>query len=311
MRYLTLADMPTAEQFPYWREVICQTCTPLAAERERGEPGITGWVRAAEISSTHCAEVCSGTQSLTHGPAEIQRMASEDVFVSLQLRGDGIAAQGGRIAHLRPGTFTLLDTTEAYRLHYRGDDRGEWQVLSFRVPRARLVPMLSDPHGFSAVPHDGMAGGIAAVAASTMTSIWRSVESLDALAARAAEDALITLLAAAVAGAVTHRDADAALRAAAARYIAANLHESDLNAARVAARLGVSVRKLHGLYAGSGQTFARTVMSARLGACARELSAGVSGTLTDTATRWGFSDLSHLNRVFRARYGCLPSEFRA
>jgi AraC-like DNA-binding protein len=52
-------------------------------------------------------------------------------------------------------------------------------------------------------------------------------------------------------------------------------------------------------------------MALRVEACARELSAGPGArTLTDTAARWGFADLSHMNRVFRSRYGCLPSEFR-
>jgi AraC-like DNA-binding protein len=144
-----------------------------------------------------------------------------------------------------------------------------------------------------------------------MTGVWRSVESLDALAAQAAESALVTLLAAAVAGRVEPgADTDAALRSAAHRYLAANLHRSDLSAAHVARHLGISVRKLHGLYEHTEQTFAQTVRSLRLDACARELTAGADRTLTDTATRWGFSDLSHLNRVFRARYGCLPSEFR-
>ena len=32
--------------------------------------------------------------------------------------------------------------------------------------------------------------------------------------------------------------------------------------------------------------------------------------MTEMAARWGFADLSHLNRVFRAHHGCRPSEFR-
>jgi AraC-like DNA-binding protein len=318
VRYLTLADKPVAEQFAYWRDVICQVCTPLAAEREpahRGGEGLglTGWVRSSEVGSTHAAEVCSRTQSLAHGISEISRMASEDVFVSFQLRGHCVAEQGGRTCHIAPGGFAMFDTTDTYRLNYTGDDRdGEWQVLSFRVPRARLLPVVADPGGFTAVSHDGTGNGIAGMVASTMTAIWANVEALDDLAAQSAETALVTLLAAAT-GATPpgRRDTiDTALRASVNRYVSANL-ALDLSAATVAGHFGVSVRKLHGLYQNTDRTFAQTVMALRTDACARDLAAGNSATLTDIANRWGFCDLSHMNRVFRARYGCLPSEFRA
>jgi len=318
VRYLTSADKPVGDQFSYWRDVICQVCTPLAAERapvQRGV-GLTGWVRAAEVGSTHCAEVCSQSQSLAHGPAEIRRMASEDVFVSLQLRGHCVATQGERTCHVGPGGFAMFDTTDSYRLSYRGDDRDdEWRVLSFRVPRARLLPLVADPGGFTALAHDGTGTGLANMVASTMTSIWQNVESLDVLAAQSAETALLTLLAAAAGDTGEHheqrRDAlDAATRAAVNRHLSANLGDQ-LAAAEVARRFGISVRKLHGLYENADRTFAQTVMGLRVEACARELAAGTPGTLTETANRWGFADLSHMNRVFRARYGCLPSEFRA
>ncbi|WP_019876607.1 AraC family transcriptional regulator [Sporichthya polymorpha] len=320
MRYLTVADHPPAEQFSYWRDVICQVCTPLAAEREPehrgGEPALermTGWARSSTVGTSHCAEVSSRTQVLVHGPGEIRRMSSDDVFVSLQLRGHCIAGQGDRVCHIGPGSFAMFDTTDTYRLAYSGDDAGEWQVLSFRVPRSRLVPLVADPGGFTAVVHDATQGGIAALVASTMTSIWRNVETLDDVAAQSSETALLTLLAAAagdtVGREVRGETTGAALRASINRYLAGSLH-TELTAASVAARFGISVRKLHSLYATSEQTFAQTVMTLRVEAAARDLPAGGAGTLTDTAMRWGFADLSHMNRVFRARFGCLPSEFR-
>ncbi|HUR74736.1 MAG TPA: helix-turn-helix domain-containing protein [Sporichthya sp.] len=314
-----MADQPVAEQFSYWRDVICQVCTPLAAEPapeyDGGEPGMTGWVRASTVGSSHVAEVCSRTQSLAHGPAEIRRMASDDVFVSLQLRGSCVARQGARTCEVGPGGFAMFDTTDAYRLSYAGDRSGEWQVISARVPRGRLLPLVADPGGFTAVAHDGSRGGIAAMVASTMTSIWHHVESLDDLAASSAETALLTLLAAAAGDSRDQRERrrdvlDAALRAAVNRYVSANLHQADLAAAPVAGQFGISVRKLHALYQHTDRSFAQTVMAMRIEACARELTAGPGRrTLTDTAARWGFADLSHMNRVFRARYGCLPSEY--
>ena len=321
MPYLTTADKPLAEQFSYWREVVLEACTPLDIERESArsgglapDRGFDSSLRFAKMMSTNCAVVRSQSQSMIHGAAEVRRQTSEDVFISLQVRGSCVAVQGERTCHLQPGGFAMFDTARPYRLTHLGDaENGEWRALSFRVPRSRLLPLLGDPDTFTAIAHDSTAGGIAAVTASTMTGIWNTVESLDACAAHAAETALLTLLAATAEGHLeSGRDTDGELRAAIHRYLSANLHGSDLTAHRVSRHLGISVRKLHGLYEHTEETFAQTVRSMRLAACARELASGPGrGTLTDTATRWGFADLSHLNRVFRARYGCLPSEYRA
>ena len=67
---------------------------------------------------------------------------------------------------------------------------------------------------------------------------------------------------------------------------------------------------MHQLYEGTDRSFSRTVMALRLDGCTRELTGPArTGTLTELAARWGFADLSHLNRVFRAHHGCLPSEY--
>jgi AraC-like DNA-binding protein len=34
-------------------------------------------------------------------------------------------------------------------------------------------------------------------------------------------------------------------------------------------------------------------------------------TLSEIATGWGFSDMTHFGRRFKAAYGVLPSEYRA
>ena len=326
MRYWTTADRPVSEQFSYWREVICEAFTPLAAQRKashfptgRREPGITSWVHSQILTSTNCAELASKTQLITHGKAELRRTTSEQVFVNLQLSGHCVGSQDGRNCVVGPGGFALFDTTREYDLEFVEDPATqEWHVVSFRVPRANLLPLLADPYGFTSIAHDSASGGTANLVASTMLSIWRNINDLDHGAADAAESAFTTMLAAGVGGGDAVHDArrgtlDAVLRAAINRYLAANLRTAeDLSAPQVAQRFGVSVRKLHGLYEGTGRSFAQTVMALRVEGCARELAAGVSRrSMTEMAARWGFADLSHLNRVFRAHHGCLPSEFRA
>lgn len=325
MRYWTTADRPVREQFSYWREVICEAFTPLATERKPShfpagtrDPGITSWVQSQMLTSTNCAELSSKTQLITHGKPEVRRTTAEHVFVNLQLSGHHVVSQDGRTCVVPAGGFALVDTTREYDLEFFEDPAAqEWRVVSFRVPRANLVPLLADPYGFTSIVHDSGSSGTANLVASTMLSIWRNINDLHGGAAEAAESAFTTMLAAGVGGGDAVRDGgrenlDAALRAAINRYVAAYLRSpEDLSATRVAQRFGVSVRKLHGLYEGTGRTFAQTVMALRVEGCARELAAGGAGrSMTQMAARWGFADLSHLNRVFRSHRGCLPSEFR-
>lgn len=324
MRYWTTSDRPEREQFSYWREVICEAFTPLATRRSSAhrapgprELGITSWVQSSMLTATNCAEVSSETQLISHGDAEVRRTGSHQVFVNLQLDGHCVGTQDGRRCVVPPGGFALFDTTREYDLDFvAGAESGEWRVVSFRVPRARLLPLLAEPQGFTSVVHDGKERGTSNLVASTMMSIWRNLDGLDVQAADAAESAFTTMLAADVGAdagvAETRQDTlDATLRAAINRHLAANLRTGELSPQRVAHRFGVSVRKLHGLYEGSPRTFAQTVTDMRVAACARELEAGTAPrSLTELASRWGFCDLSHLNRVFRAHKGCLPSEYR-
>lgn len=324
MRYWTTADRPTGEQFSYWREVICEAFTPLAAQRadaRRGrapdDPGIASWVRSSPLSGTNCAEVTSKSQLILHGPAEVRRTRSDHVFVNLQLRGHCVGSQGDRTCVVKPGGFALFDTTSEYRLDFVGDGPDqEWQVLSFRVPRDQVLPLLADGRGFTAVAHDATVAGSANLVASTMTSLWRNVGDLDPRARDTADIAFSSVLAAAAGANDTWRDTsresvDAALRAAIVRYLAANVAHLRLTADHVAGRFGISVRKLHRLFEGDRRSFGKTVAALRVEGCARELSSQTERrSLAELAGRWGFADQSHLSRAFRAHYGCSPTDFR-
>lgn len=324
MRYWTTDDRPVGEQFSYWREVICEAFTPLAAERTRAHRpvqsdarAISSWVRSRMLTGTNCAEVASTTQLITHGPEEVRRTDSDQVFVNFQLSGHCVASQGGRDCVVIPGGFALFDTTSEYSLEFVGGPQTqEWRVVSFRVPRKQLVPLLADPNGFTGVTHDATVGGIDQIVASTMMSTWSNIGSLDSSGADAADSAFTSVLAAAAGGNDALRDTrretlDATLRASVNRYLAINIRRVDLSAVHVAQRFSISIRKLHKLYEGTGRSFARTAMAIRVEGCARELATRPADrSLTELAARWGFSDLSHFNRVFRAHHGCLPSQFR-
>jgi AraC-like DNA-binding protein len=91
-----------------------------------------------------------------------------------------------------------------------------------------------------------------------------------------------------------------------------NLHDPELSPQRVAGRFRMSVRTLHARFSRIGQTFGRWVLENRLEACRAALRDENQRTLniSDIAYRWGFNDLSHFNKSFRARFGTTPREWR-
>jgi AraC-like DNA-binding protein len=86
-----------------------------------------------------------------------------------------------------------------------------------------------------------------------------------------------------------------------------------LNAAKIAARLGITPRYVHLLLEQSGQTFTQHVLQKRLKDAAKLLADDErkNRKIADIALEAGFTDLSHFNRSFRRHFGDTPSGVRA
>jgi AraC-like DNA-binding protein len=95
------------------------------------------------------------------------------------------------------------------------------------------------------------------------------------------------------------------------RLIAQHLSEASLSAAMVAGQLGVSVRHLHMLFAGSGKGFSRYVTTERISLTGRLLREAPSRPVAEIARACGFESLATFYRVFHNTVGMPPGEFRA
>lgn len=95
-------------------------------------------------------------------------------------------------------------------------------------------------------------------------------------------------------------------------YIAAHFQKPGLSVEEVAHRQGISPRYLQRLMALSGSSFTGHVNELRLQLAFKLLTeARVSAQLiSDIALEVGFSDVSHFNRLFRARFGDSPRGVR-
>ena len=100
---------------------------------------------------------------------------------------------------------------------------------------------------------------------------------------------------------------------AALDYIAAHFSDPCLTMERVAASQGITPRYLHRLLAAAGHSYVELVNEHRLQSVFAALSSASpqKRTITDFALEAGFSDISHFNHLFRARFGDTPTGIRA
>jgi AraC family transcriptional regulator, positive regulator of tynA and feaB len=94
--------------------------------------------------------------------------------------------------------------------------------------------------------------------------------------------------------------------------IEARLTDPGLDAETVAAAAGVSVRYANALLAQEGTSIVRLIQSRRLACCHRALQDPLQAhrNVSEIASAWGFSDMTHFGRRFKTAYGVLPSELR-
>ena len=186
-----------------------------------------------------------------------------------------------------------------------------------------------------AVPHDALASRVRNVDSFTMRPISRRSEALrllmvylksafkeGALAAPKLRDAVVSHIQDLVALAISEHGplgescasaVVAARHSAALDHIATHFQDPGLSLEVVARSQGISPRYLQRLMASSGRSFTGCVNELRLQRAFTLLIEPRDGAerISDVALEAGFSDISHFNRLFRARFGDSPRSVRS
>jgi len=305
------AALPAHRRIDYWNALTGDALTQLVADpldRER----FCGQLTLTEVGRIRLAELYSEAATVRHERHHIARAQDGKFFLCLQLDGMSVYRQQGREAVLRYGDYTLTDSTRPYEVTFHEPNR----TVVLCIPQCELRRRMAAPESVLA---RAMPGGesLSGLLSSLLTRFWQQrVATEEMLLGPRFGEAILDLLASSYEP-LTRSEALTSSLGLARReqvrgFIESHLHDPRLTPRRIAQALSMSTRYLHHVFNDDGETVSRYVQRRRLDECARALSdpAQVARTVTDIAFGFGFNDASHFGRVFRARYGLTPREYR-
>lgn len=259
------------------------------------------------------AQLSTGAHKLSQNSALLTD-ESRCLKLNVQTAGRGIIIQDGKEAVLEAGEFALLDSSAPYSVIYEGQSVS--QVLQF--PRHLVNLPENSIRELSVLPFtkaNPLTRSLTQLAQDSCQALLTLPDSVS----RRLTGNLIDFLHTVVTGELYSGSSDPLekekirQREVIATYIRENLEKQELSPRLIASENYMSVRALHQLFEGTGDTVSSTILELRLKRCREDLEnpAHAATPISAIAARWGFSDSAHFSRTFRHAYGTTPSKWRS
>lgn len=299
-------DAEARLRFSYWRDAVCQAILHVDAERH-GSASFEARISGFASGVTKVARFASKPHRILRNRAHVLRSGEEGYLVSWQEEGQSHIAQGDASLLLEAGEIAIVDVEKSFQVDFPMPVR---RTLAL-VPRRKLeekAPWLkrSPP---AKVPGDGIFADLArAHLAQLCANPALGPDATDLMI-----ENICNLLALATAPASFERQTCELPTETLLTFLKKNLHQPDLAPPWTAAQLRISVRTLHLRFQRMGTTFGAWVLAERLEACRRALANAMHDrqSISEIAFDWGFREISHFSKVFKARYGVSPRDYRA
>jgi AraC-like DNA-binding protein len=294
------------ERVAAWRDLYGRTIAKLDFESDPEEPFA---VDATLHTLPELAIASMSTLGLRFAkPSNL--IDSDDLIVVIMENGGYSGRQLGREVRLGAGDAVIRLNAEITS----GQIFGRPSII--RVPTRAIAPMVGD---IGAAVHRRIPADTAALR--LLRPYVRAIQDREPtqeirrLAARHVHDLVALLLGATgdAARVADGRGARAARLRAIKEDVARNLEHGDLSVGAVAARHRVTARYVQRLFDHEGTTFSEYVLGQRLALAYRLLSdpRRAADKIACVAFAAGFGDVSYFYRVFRRRYGLLPTDVRS
>ena len=310
-KIFSTADVHPRDRFNYWHDVACRTIVSHEAKPEsRHTFNAEMWL--GKFADVELVLFENSPMAVSHTSVHCAQARSDELFVCREVAGTLALDQAGRETVLHPGGITLLDPLLPYSARFSSASR----LLVLKVPRRDLEARLgktSDVIMRPLQPTEAEQGFLSAF----LAMLPAHAGTIDSPTGELVKALAVDLIAVSFARLLERQEprlscARSFVLVKVRSTIEARLTDPALDSATAAAAAGVSVRYANVLLDEEGTSIARLILSRRLERC-RSAFADPSQnhrTISEIAFGWGFSDMTHFGRRFKAAYGQLPSAFR-
>lgn len=304
MQTITTDLVRPAERLSFWQETVC---SGLVRVNCKATDGFSGDLRLGGSGRISVAELKASRHVVDRSQRTVAQDDDDCAMLFLQLDGTmGVVVDEIEYA-VAPGSLFLYDMHSPIQLRFTDSFRH----LAFRAPK----------HWFPDRPSSASSCLLASpspmlrVAAAASAALFQDDSSpIDDDGSSAAIRAVINMLAETIGEILPLPDATPAERALTARFerlLYDHLQDASLTVEDLAGQMGVTPQYLNRVLTRSGGSVSKRILARRLQRCANELRLPRALRVSDIAFRWGFNDLSHFSRSFKAFYGLAPSDYRA
>lgn len=309
---LTTDLVPQKERTGYWCDLIWRAFGGLRSDTY-GDPYFSGRIRQADFGPVRVCRLEASRHRVVRTAGA--RAASDPGSLKLvvQHRGHSVFEQGGRVARIAPGQWSLYDTTASYAVS--NPEPVEQHVLL--LPRDALMGGQGQAAFESLMVRPLTASaGLGRIACEAIRTAVEESERTPAGLRPELGGTLVHLIRLALLEQlvdVTPQTGQQLMRMRIRAHIERRLGDPELSLDSIARELKCSKRLLHRSFKADGCTPLEFIRGLRLERVRDDLEnpALAARTITEIAFRWGFSSAAHFSRSFRDRFGGSPREWRA
>ena len=305
------SDIHPRDRFDYWHDIACRHIA-MRDSQPAHRPTFQAAIEVGALGDLYLIRGENSAMKVARTARHIANATGDELFICRQVSGQLMIEQNGREVVLQAGDVTLLDPL----LPYVGKFCSCSNLLVLKVPRRALEARVGKTWEMlvRVIKPTEAEGGLTSA---FLAALPAYTDRMGAAAKEVVAEQVLDLIALSLTNVVgadrpklssAHAVALMKVRA----VIDARLTDPALNPAAVAAAAGISVRYANSVLAREGTSITRLIQARRLARCRRALQDPLQAhrTLSEIAYSWGFSDMTHFGRSFKATYGVLPSAYR-